>query len=226
MRPDSSRSGSRRSSMPLANDSLSPFCRGRTCRWMWRHGLEGGLAVVDDDVVAVGMKPRLAGGPGDALTEGDHASDRVRRCVGQVDRVALRNYQGVAAGERPDVEDGQVVVVLVDPDGRGLAGDDGAEDTGHPATLAGQLPTFSLAHSAMRRSGRVPSGETSNVVRLCRFGGHVVMGATARTAVTCVNQMTAKAGSGRAVTPCGPACRILQGLCAWMPPATVNTTSE
>ena len=23
-----------------------------------------------------------------------------------------------------------------------------------------------------------------------------------------------------------PACRILQGLCAWMPPATVNTTSE
>ena len=32
---DSSRSGSLRSSMPLANDSLSPLRRGTTCRWMW-----------------------------------------------------------------------------------------------------------------------------------------------------------------------------------------------
>src|SRR5829696_9064297 len=33
-----------------------------------QDGLEGGLAVVDDDVVAVGVQPRLAGGPRDAMT--------------------------------------------------------------------------------------------------------------------------------------------------------------
>ena len=123
--------------MPLANDSLSPSLPRQNVQMDVEHGLEGGLAVVDDDVVAVGVQPRLPSRPGDALTDAHQVGDGVRRCVGQVDGVALGNHEGVAAGKRPDVEDGQVVVVLVDPDGRSLAGDDGAEHTGHPATLAG-----------------------------------------------------------------------------------------
>src|SRR5258705_1779941 len=124
------------------------------------HRLERRLAVVDDDVVAVGVQAGLAGRPGNPLTDAHQLGDRVRRCVGQVDGVALGNDQGMAARERADVEDGQVVVVLVDPDRWGLTGDDGAEDAGHPATLAAQLPTFSFAHSTMRRSRS--SGETSS----------------------------------------------------------------
>ena len=67
----------------------------------------------------------------------DHGGQGFRRGVGQVDGVLLRDDQRVAADERPDVEDRQVVVVLVDTDGRRLAGDDGAEHAGHSATLAG-----------------------------------------------------------------------------------------
>src|SRR4029077_14217980 len=44
-----------------------------------QKGLEGGLAIVDDDVVAVGMQSRLASGPRDALTDAHQAGDRVRR---------------------------------------------------------------------------------------------------------------------------------------------------
>ena len=128
----SSRSGSRRTTRPLAKDSLSPVCRGSDVQVDVEHALKRGLAVVDGDVVAVGVQP---GGPRrlrDALPDAHQVGDGLRRGVGQVDGVALRDDQGVAADERPDVEDGQVVVVLVDADGWGLAGDDGAEHTGHP----------------------------------------------------------------------------------------------
>src|SRR5258707_6668685 len=124
------------------------------------HRLERRLAVVDDDVVAVGVQPGLAGGPGNALTDAHHVCDRVRWCVGQVDGVALGNDEGVAASERADIEDGQVVVSLVDLDRWRLTGDDGAEHTGHTVTLVAQLPTFSFAHSAIRRSRS--SGETAS----------------------------------------------------------------
>src|SRR4051794_25549110 len=146
-------------------------------------GLEGGLAVVDDDVVAVGMQPRLAGGAGDAVTDAHQVGDRVRRCVGQVDGVALGNDQGVAAGERADVEDRQVVVVLVDPDGWSLVGDNGAEDTGHPATVSAQLPTFSFAHSAMRRSRSSPETPSTRVMTRHRCpNGWSIEAKPARTA--------------------------------------------
>jgi hypothetical protein len=85
--------------MPLANDSLSPCSRGRTCRWIWKDELEGGVAVVDNDVGAVGVQPRLAGGQGDALTDAHHLGDRVRRGDGQVDGVVLGHDQGVATRE-------------------------------------------------------------------------------------------------------------------------------
>ena len=49
--------------------------------------------------------------------------------------MALWDDEGVAAGEGADVEDGQVVLVLVDPYCRGLSCDDRAEHTGHSARL-------------------------------------------------------------------------------------------
>ena len=42
----------------------------------------------------------------------------------------------MAAGERSDVEDGQVLVIFVDANGWGLTGDDRAEHTGHDVTVA------------------------------------------------------------------------------------------
>src|SRR5690348_16512263 len=85
-------------------------------------------SVVDDHVVAVGVQPGPACGAGDAVTDAHQVGDRFRRRVRQVDGVAFRDDQGVAAGERADIEEGQVVVVLVDPDGRSLTGDDRAEN--------------------------------------------------------------------------------------------------
>ncbi len=115
------------------------------------HALERRLAVVDDDVVAVGVQPGPARRLGDALPDAHHVGAGLRRGVGQVDGVALGDDQRVAAGERSDVEDGQVVVVLVDPDGGGLSGDDGAEHTGHPARLT--------PRECVIRTTLCPSGE-------------------------------------------------------------------
>ena len=99
----------------------------------------------------------------------DHGGQRLRRGVGQVDGVPFRHDQGVAAGERADVEDRQIVVVFVDPDGRGLPGDDGAEHTGHVATVlvcpirrradakaASSAPIWKLLRSARATSRRRP----------------------------------------------------------------------
>ena len=147
-------------SMPLAKDSLSPFWRGTTCRWMWNTLWNAALPSLMAMLLPSACSPDCRAALGDAMADARQAGDGVRRRIGQVDGVALGDHQGVAAGERADVEDGQVVVVLVDPDRGSLTGDDGAEHTGHPATLAAQPPTFSLAHSAMRRSRS--SGETSS----------------------------------------------------------------
>ena len=68
---------------------------------------------------------------GDALTDTHHIGAGLRRGVGQVDGVASGDDERVAAGERTNVEDGQVVVVLVDPDCGGLSRHDGAEHTAH-----------------------------------------------------------------------------------------------
>ncbi len=58
--------------MPFANDSLSLFCRGTTCRWMSiEHRLECGAPVVGNELLPVGVQTRLAsrlgGDPGRAL---------------------------------------------------------------------------------------------------------------------------------------------------------------
>ena len=66
------------------------------------------------------------------------------------------NYQGVATGERPEVEDGQVVVVLVDADGRGLAGHDGAEDKDIPPR-SGYRPPHSAAFPDFLAGHTVPA---------------------------------------------------------------------
>jgi hypothetical protein len=71
------------------------------------------------------------------LPDPHQVRDRVRRGVGQVDGVLLRDHQGVSADDRADVEDREVVVILVDADGGGIAGDDGAEHARHTVTLAG-----------------------------------------------------------------------------------------
>ena len=67
-------------------------------------------------------------------------AEGLRRGIGEVDRVLLGQHQRVAAGERADVEDAQIGVVLVDPDSRSLSGDDRAENAGHPATVLVQPP--------------------------------------------------------------------------------------
>ena len=76
--------------------------------------------------------------PRDALPDAHQVGAGLRRGVGQVDGVTLGDDQPVAAGERADVEDGEVVVVLVDADGGGLPSDDGAEHTGQLARLTGR----------------------------------------------------------------------------------------
>jgi hypothetical protein len=97
--------------------------------------LESRAAVVDHDVVAVGVQARLPGRPRDPLAEFDQVGTRLGRGVGQVDGVALGDDQGVAAGERADIEYGQVVVVFVDPDGRGIPGNDFAEHACHVESM-------------------------------------------------------------------------------------------
>ena len=95
--------------------------------------LKSGLTIVDADVRGVGQLGRSCG-LGDALPNRRHAGQCLGRGVGQIDGVLFGHHQGVAAGEGADVEEGQIVVVFVDPDGRGLAGDDRAEHTGHDVT--------------------------------------------------------------------------------------------
>ena len=102
--------------MPLANDSLSPDCARQHVQVDVEHALERRLAVVDDDVVAVGVQPGPTRRLRDALPDADQVGAGLRWGVGQVDGMALGDDERVAAGERTDVEDGQVIVVLVDAD--------------------------------------------------------------------------------------------------------------
>src|SRR5215212_7110947 len=96
-----------------------------------QYGLECRLAVVDDDVVAVGMQSGSSCRLGDSLPDANQIGTGFGRGVGQVDGVALRDDERVAASEGPDVEDPQVAVVLIYADRRGLARDYGAEQTSH-----------------------------------------------------------------------------------------------
>ena len=83
------------------------------------------LAVVDDDVAAVGVQTGGPGGLRHPLAERDHPAQHRCRGVGQIDVVVLGNDQRVTADHRADIQEGQVVVVLVDPDRQSFAGDDG-----------------------------------------------------------------------------------------------------
>lgn len=103
------------------------------------HALKGRLTVVDGDVVAIGMQTRYPGRLRDALPESGHRRDGLRRGVGQIHDVLFGEHQGVAPGERPDIQDRQQIVILVHPDGGGVTGDDGAEHAGHAATVVVKL---------------------------------------------------------------------------------------
>ena len=81
----------------LGERELSPFCRGSTCRWMWDTDWKAALPSLMTRCCRRREAP-TAGGPGDALTDVDQAHDRVRRRVGQVDRVALRELPGCGHG--------------------------------------------------------------------------------------------------------------------------------
>ena len=125
-----------------------------------KHALERRLAVVDDDVVAVRVQPGLARRLGDALPDAHQVGAGLRWGVGEVDEMALGDDEGVAAGERTDVEDCQIIVVLVDPDCWGFFRHDGAEHTGHPDRLTprGTVQSghpFARGNAMTTRSGRV-----------------------------------------------------------------------
>ena len=100
-----------------------------------KDGLKCCFAIVDGDVVAVGVQTRSARRPGDPLADGGHTCHGLGRRIGEVDGVTLGDDERVAPGERADVEKGEVVGVLEDSYRRRLAGDDGAEHAGHAVTL-------------------------------------------------------------------------------------------
>ena len=127
--------------------------------------LEGRLAVVDDDVVAVGVQSGQPGRSCDPLTDLHHAGDGLRRCVGQIDVVVLRDHQGMAADDRADVEDGDVVGVLMDPDRGCGAVHDGAEHAGHPVTVpsgsyAATMDSIELAFAGAAEQARLLAAGT------------------------------------------------------------------
>ena len=88
-------------------------------------------AVINHQVAAIGVQTGGSRRAGDPLTERDNPVQGRCRCVGEVCGVLFGDHQGVAAGDRPDVEERQIMIVLVDADGRCVTGDDGAEHTGH-----------------------------------------------------------------------------------------------
>ena len=98
---------------------------------MWNTDWNAALPSLITTLLPSACRPDYPRPLADPLPEADHAR-RFRRGVGEVDGVALGDDQGVAAGERADVEEGEVVVVFVDPDGGGITGDDGTEHAGHP----------------------------------------------------------------------------------------------
>ena len=114
---------------------------GTTCRWMWNTVWKAALpslmamllaSASPQAQVAIATRCPISSIP--ARVSGGCRSGR---------GCASWYHQGVTAGERANVQKRQVMVVLVDTDGRSAAGDDLTEHARHAATVA-SVPTRSL----------------------------------------------------------------------------------
>ncbi len=123
---------------PLGEGQLVTGLPRRTCRWMWKTLWNAGLPSLMAMLLpsALSSEARAAWAircpiRTKSATVSAGVSVRSTVCFFGMTSVCPRTI-----GRMSRI--GQVVVVLVDADGWGFAGDDGAEDAGHPlARLAG-----------------------------------------------------------------------------------------